>query len=135
MFTATRTELAALLEGAGPAASELAGRRRRQLAAEQAGPPLVAGSPAETPPDPAQMPAAVGRALRAMAVSMELEFATTGGVDRDGSFRGTGIGDRPYRGRACVARNAEDALVRLRPGDVLVTTTTSSAFSRLPEGW
>ncbi|MDQ3292965.1 MAG: PEP-utilizing enzyme, partial [Actinomycetota bacterium] len=39
-----------------------------------------------------------------------------------------GIGTVPYTGRACVAADAEEALRRLREGDVLVTTLTTPSF-------
>ncbi|MGE5485539.1 MAG: pyruvate kinase [Ignavibacteriales bacterium] len=42
--------------------------------------------------------------------------------------RGTGVGSRPARGRACVARTAKEAAGRFRPGDILVTIGTDSDF-------
>ena len=42
---------------------------------------------------------------------------------------GEGIGDRPYRGRSVVAHQAIDAIERLQPGDVLVTSMTTPAFN------
>jgi pyruvate,water dikinase len=42
---------------------------------------------------------------------------------------GVGIGKVAYRGRAVVAVEPEDAIARLEPGDVLVTTTTTPAFN------
>ena len=42
--------------------------------------------------------------------------------------RGTGVGSRPARGRACVARTAKEVAGRFRPGDILVTLGTDSEF-------
>jgi pyruvate,water dikinase len=47
----------------------------------------------------------------------------------DTPLAGTGIGDAPYRGCARVARQAEDAIMRMEAGDVLVTPTTNPAFN------
>ena len=44
---------------------------------------------------------------------------------------GAGIGATPYTGRACVAASAEEALDRLQPGDVLVTSHTTPAFEAI----
>ena len=44
---------------------------------------------------------------------------------------GTGIGDRTYRGRACVASDAADALERLEPGDVLVAPFTGPSYNSI----
>jgi phosphohistidine swiveling domain-containing protein len=54
----------------------------------------------------------------------------------DGTFHagtepltGLGLGDRPVTARACVVTAAADALGRLLPGEVLVTSSTTPAFS------
>jgi len=41
------------------------------------------------------------------------------------------VGTEPYTGRACVAATPEDALAKLEPGDVLVTTTTTPAYEAI----
>jgi pyruvate,water dikinase len=46
-------------------------------------------------------------------------------------LHGIGIGDRTYRGRACVVRDAADAMDRLEPGDVLIAPFTGPAFNSL----
>ena len=46
-----------------------------------------------------------------------------------GAPDGIGVGEVPYVGRAVVAVDPDDAIARLEPGDVLVTTTTTPAFN------
>ena len=47
------------------------------------------------------------------------------------SGEGSGVGSTPYTGRACVAADAEDALAKLEPGDVLVTAHTTPAYEAI----
>ena len=42
---------------------------------------------------------------------------------------GVGIGAESYVGRACTAANADEAIEKLEPGDVLVVRATSPAFN------
>ena len=46
------------------------------------------------------------------------------------AFTGSGIsiGGEPFTGRACVSSDPADALARLAPGDVLVTTHTTPSY-------
>jgi pyruvate,water dikinase len=46
-------------------------------------------------------------------------------------LHGVGVGDRAYRGRACVVRDARGALEDLEPGDVLVAPFTGPSFNSL----
>ena len=50
---------------------------------------------------------------------------------RSGPATGVGVGGAPYTGRACVAASPEEALSRLEPGDVLVTTITTPAYEAI----
>ena len=113
-----------LCGGPGPSADDAASRAaiRRAESAENA--PETLG-----PPEPLRSFAAVprplllvGRAILATRDAM-LSAATSGPLE------GTGIGETPYRGCARVARQAEDAIMRMEPGDVLVTPTTTPAFN------
>jgi pyruvate,water dikinase len=45
----------------------------------------------------------------------------------EGAGKGEGIGETVYRGRAVVAPEPADAIERLEPGDVLVTSMTTPA--------
>ena len=44
---------------------------------------------------------------------------------------GVGVGGSTYTGRACVAASPDEALSRLEPGDVLVTTMTTPAYEAI----
>ncbi|MGQ0805841.1 MAG: PEP-utilizing enzyme [Actinomycetota bacterium] len=110
--------------GAGPSADEAASRAAKRRA-ESAGPaPATLGLPEPLPPFNAipRPLLLVGRAILATRDAM-----LTGPTDR--ALEGTGIGAAPYQGCARVARQAEDAIMRMEPGDVLVTPTTTPAFN------
>lgn len=66
-----------------------------------------------------ELPGPLGRMLNAM-------FAYLEGMN--GSAAALGIGGGKARGRAVVAFDPEDAIDRIEPGDILVTTTTTPAF-------
>lgn len=118
-------EVAGLLQGAaGPSADEAESRAatRRAESAEPA--PATLGPPEPLPPFTAipRPLLLVGRAILATRDAM-----LTGPTDRP--LEGTGIGEATYQGCARVARQAEDAIMRMEPGDVLVTPTTTPAFN------
>jgi pyruvate,water dikinase len=46
-------------------------------------------------------------------------------------LQGVGIGGSCYRGRACVATDAGEALEQLQPGDVLVARFTGPSFNSI----
>jgi phosphohistidine swiveling domain-containing protein len=52
-------------------------------------------------------------------------------LQRRSARSGFGIGDRTYRGRACVVRDAADAAERLEEGNVLISAFTGPAFNSL----
>jgi pyruvate,water dikinase len=108
----------------GPTAYEAEGRAAQRLAESAEPAPATLGPPEPLPsfsavPTPLLV---VGRAILATRDAMYSAPA-------DHPLAGTGIGAAPYRGCARVARNAEDAIMRMEPGDVLVTTTTTPAFN------
>jgi phosphohistidine swiveling domain-containing protein len=71
--------------------------------------------------------------VRATFLGFEIEgaFKTELVEARTWSGEGTGVGSTPYTGRACVAVDAEDALAKLEPGDVLVTAHTTPAYEAI----
>lgn len=83
-------------------------------------------------PDPKVFPAAMAELIAAALVPLDLEEFGVGAppthAEWTGGGVGTGIGTTAYTGRACVAADAEEALDRLREGDVLVTTHTTPAY-------
>ena len=103
-------------------------------AAEADGAPTMLGDDEGPPPDPNIFPAALAELVAAALVPLELEEFGVGAPPAltewtsTGIGLGTGIGTTPYTGCACVAANAEDALDRLRNGDILVTTHTTPAY-------
>ena len=67
----------------------------------------------------------MARATAAMLANLEADATS---LDNE-ALGGVGIGDRPYRGPACVVRDAADALDRLAPGDVMVASFTGPSFN------
>jgi phosphohistidine swiveling domain-containing protein len=116
----------ATLTGNGPDAAELDRRRRhrRQLAALDA--PLSLGEPEPAPPLEL-LPKALADVVR--MVQIVIEQLGMGGDRPTGGLTGVGIGDRIVRGRACRADSPEQAIDRLRHGDVLVVPCTTPAYN------
>jgi pyruvate,water dikinase len=125
-------EIAAALAGDSTLRAVAADRVAHGLAAEAHGAPVMLGDDEGPPPDPKVFPAAMADLVAAVLVGLELEQFGVGappvGTEWTGEGRGTGIGTISYTGRACVAADAEQALDRLREGDVLVTTHTTPAY-------
>ena len=115
----------ALCHGGGPGPDEAAARLGRRDQVEAAPPPRSLGEPEAAPPLDS-FPRPIARATAAMLAVMMTE-----GTPPDEPLRGLGIGDRPYRGRACVVGNVADAMEELEPGDVLITPFTGPAFNSL----
>ena len=119
-------ELAALLVGRpGPGLDEVTARHRERQAQLALDAPDVIG-PEESPPPLEAFPAPMARATAAVLALVE---AMQG--EPVGRLRGTGVGDRPYTGRACVLTGPHDDFARLEPGDVLVAPFTSPSFNSL----
>ena len=145
VFEATRPEVLALLRDGSttPSPASLAERAADRERRAELDPPVELGV-VHPPPDPAVFPAGLRRTAGAMAAFLgALETAPdqpagdaptapdAAGRD-DGPGRvgsGVGVGSVAYRGRAVVAVDPEDAATRVRPGDVLITATTTPAFN------
>lgn len=113
-----------LLADGRDAAAEISAFAAARAASSQQLPPTPLGAPMPGPQVLAMFPEPLHLMIRS-----QLALA-------DGSYHGAsepltglGIGTSPVTGRACVARDASDALERLRPGDVLITPSTNPAFS------
>jgi pyruvate,water dikinase len=115
----------ALRKGTGPGADVAATRAARRDLVQAAPPPRSLGEPEAEPPLDA-LPRPIARATAAM-MSMLMADATV--VQEP--LHGVGIGDRTYRGRACVVRDVADAMDQLEPGDVLIAPFTGPAFNSL----
>jgi rifampicin phosphotransferase len=110
--------------GAAPSAADTARRAAVRVAESAELAPATLGPP-EPLPSFAALPPALLLVGRAMLATRDAMYSAPAEVP----LTGTGVGDAPYRGRARVARNAEDAIMRMEPGDVLVTPTTNPAFN------
>jgi phosphohistidine swiveling domain-containing protein len=118
-------EVTCLLRGdSGPSAVEAEARGARRLAESAEAAPATLGPPEPLPAFSA-IPEPLLRVGRAILATRDAMYSTAA----LGPLAGTGIGDAPYQGRARVARHAEDAILRMEPGDVLVTPTTTPAFN------
>jgi pyruvate,water dikinase len=129
VFALGESEIAAALVSGRSFRTEAQARVARLEAAEAADAPAHLGDSEGPPPDPATFPKAMAEVVAAIVLGFDLEQAFQGDRKSDAwTGEGVGIGTTPYTGRACVAASAEDALTRLAPGDVLVTTLTTPAF-------
>jgi phosphohistidine swiveling domain-containing protein len=127
----TASEVAALLRRApeAPTASVLADRVATRSRLGTAAPPAILGRQ-EAPPNPSVFPAGMRQVAAAMGAFLGAVEAAPRGTPRGaGAADGIGVGAAPYVGRAVVAVDPGDAIARLEPGDVLVTTTTTPAFN------
>jgi pyruvate,water dikinase len=116
-------EIAGLLvDSATLTADQIADRVVIRAAQASVSPPDHLGSPPSPPPDPDVFPAPVGQHVRHVGAFMAAKFG-------DGSTEAFGVGDALATGRAIVATSPSDALERIEPGDVLITTYTTPAFN------
>jgi rifampicin phosphotransferase len=122
-------EIRALVRtGAGPTAEELAERARSRLQARYAdAPPFLGGAP--PPPLPTEwLPAAAARLERAIgAVVEEMLFAPRPRTEGR-KVRGVGVSPGVYEGTARVIHGTHE-FGRIERGDVLVTNSTTTAFT------
>lgn len=119
------SEVRALLLGSeGPTADDARGRREQRAAVALLDPPRSLGAVAATadlgslPPTTRRLTAAYNAYFALRNTPPQLEPST-----------GVGIGHGAYRGRAVVARWADEAFAKLEPGDILVTTLTTPALN------
>lgn len=118
-------ELRSLLTGhAGPTAETLAGRARLRDRIEHLPPPRVLGEPEEPPPLDG-LPPAMARSMAAIAMILMAD----GTPPPSSELSGVGIGATTRRGRAVVAKDAVDAVLRVEPGDVLVVSHTGPSLN------
>lgn len=123
----TPGELDALLRGGtGPSAHLSAGRAAARDRIEAMPPPRSLGEP-ETEPPMNVFPAPMARATAALLATLIADVT----APQQQLLHGVGVGDRVYRGRACVVRDARGALEHLEPGDVLVAPFTGPSFNSL----
>jgi len=128
---ATFGEMTALIVGdEGPGADELAARYqwRTTHTAKQA--PMHLGPPAAPMPDPAGLPPAEARMMRAAGITMDAMFAPSQEAHEGKLLRGLGASGGVYEGPARRVASP-DEFDRITEGDVLVTECTTEAFNIL----
>lgn len=133
VFALGEAEIAAALAGDTSLGAEAAARTAHGIAVEADGAPAQLGDDEGPPPDPGLFPDAMADLVRAVFLGFEIEGAFKSEIVEATSWsgEGTGVGSTPYTGRACVAESVEDALAKLEPGDVLVTSHTTPAFEAI----
>lgn len=115
-----------IASGDGPSAKAMAARHQERIAQRELDPPKRLGPEPQDPPIDA-MPPSMARTLEMTMASMEAMGMTE--KESVGDLTGAGIGDESFQGRARVALTAEEALMALEPGEILVTRATSPAFN------
>ena len=122
-------ELQALLGGdGGPGAEELAARRLHRERHKAGDAPPVLGDAPKPPMSLEGVPAAAVRLMRAMGASGEAMFAPSTRANEPARLRGIGASPGVFTGTARVIGSPAE-FGRLRPGDVLVTATTTESFN------
>ncbi len=114
--------------GAGPGAAELDRRRQHRALLAALDAPLSLGEPEPAPPLEL-LPKPLADVVR--MVQIVIEQLGMGGIRPTSGLVGVGVGDRIVRGRACRADSPEQAIDRLRRGDVLVVPCTTPAFNSI----
>ena len=116
----------ATMTGNGPNLDELDRRRRHRHHLASLDPPQSLGE--REPEAPLELlPKPLADVVR--MVKIVIEQLGMGGERSTGGLTGVGIGDRIVRGRACRADSPEQAIDRLRRGDVLVVPCTTPAYN------
>jgi pyruvate,water dikinase len=125
VFELSRAELVgSLRKEPGPRAEAVATRHELRIAQATLDSPAHLG-PAPVEPDLAGLPAPMQRLMRMTLTVVELLEA----APDSGALSGTGIGTEPYRGIARVVADADEAMERAEPGDVIVTRFTVPTFN------
>jgi len=125
VFDLSAVEIGGALRGEpGPRADAVATRHARRLARGMHQGPLHLG-PAPVEPDLSGLPDAMGRMMRMSVNAVALLEAESD----HGALSGTGIGTAASTGRAVVVADADEALERCEPGDVIITRFTVPTFN------
>jgi phosphohistidine swiveling domain-containing protein len=115
--------LALLISGHGPSSNQIADRATARTEMSRERPPSRLGSLPGS-----RTIAAFPEPLRLMLRS---QLALADGSYHRGTqpLTGIGIGTESVTARACVAQDASEALARLHPGDILITSCTNPSFT------
>jgi pyruvate,water dikinase len=121
VWALTHTEIGHLLTGTDALTdAEIADRIAHRAACAAATPPAHLGSPPSPDPDLSLLPAPVAKNTREMMTFIGAKF---------GDDTAIGVGEGAVTGRAVVARSADEAMKRIEPGDILVTSLTTPAYN------
>jgi pyruvate,water dikinase len=112
----------------GPSAEELAARADFRATHRAADVPPFLGDPPSPPPALDGLPRAAARLMRALDASITALFTPSDAASEARTVRGTGASPGVVVGIARVLSGPGE-LHRLRPGDVLVTQSTSESFN------
>ncbi len=124
-------EMKALVSGAGgPSADELDARARWRASHTAKDAPTTLGSPPAPPPDPASLPPAAARMMRASAITRAALHGTSQAPHDERRVRGLGASGGVYEGPARRVAGPTE-FDRIVEGDVLVTESTTEAFNIL----
>ncbi|HEX4824198.1 MAG TPA: PEP-utilizing enzyme [Candidatus Polarisedimenticolaceae bacterium] len=124
-------EMKALLLGTGgPSADELRERHDFRTAHSAKDVPQTLGTPPPPPPDPAGLPPAVGRLMRATGVALGALFGSSDAKHETHMLRGLAASKGVYEGPARRI-NGPAEFGRIAKGDILVTQSTTEAFNIL----
>jgi pyruvate,water dikinase len=124
-------EMQALVSGTGgPSADDLAGRAEQRESLNMAEVPSTFGEPPPPPPDPAGLPPAAGRMMRATGIALGAVFGSSEAEHEEDLLRGLAASPGVVEGTArCISGPGE--FDRIVEGDILVTVSTSEAFNIL----
>ncbi|MCA1832026.1 MAG: PEP-utilizing enzyme [Actinomycetota bacterium] len=124
-------EMLALLSGADtPSADELADRYSYRTTHTAKDAPPVLGPPPSPLPDPASLPPAAARMMRAVFTSRTTMFLPSQAPHKGDTIRGLAVSGGVYEGPARRVAGPVD-FDRILQGDVLVTESTTEAFNIL----
>jgi len=127
VFDLSGVELVGSLRGEpGPRPEAVATRYGIRMGQADLDPPDFLG-PAPVPPDLGGLPEAMGRMMRMTVSAVALLEAEV----EQSELHGTGIGARAYTGRARVVADADEAIERCEPGDVLIARFTAPTFNSI----
>jgi len=131
MLEASLDEMCALVAGSGgPTADELAQRAAYRASCTAKDVPHSLGPPNPPPPDPAGLPPAAGRVMRAMGIALGHLFGSSQAQNEEKVFFGLAASKGIYEGPARRVSGPSE-FGRIAKGDVLVTESTTEAFNIL----
>jgi pyruvate,water dikinase len=124
VWVLTSQEVIDLLGGAtSPSTDSIETAFARWKANASLNPPSDLNGTPSPPPDPSVFPDPVAGLVAAMGAFLNDKFNGAGST--------IGIGDHQVTGRAVVVDAPSEALDRIQPGDILVTTATTPAYNAI----